>query len=84
MDFDQSLKRDRVFAVKDGPPSETVLRALRTVREEPPTEMKPLYEVIDPDALDALFRGPNPGTVTFEYGEYTVVVREDAEVVIET
>lgn len=83
MDFDQSLNDERVFAVKDGPPSETVLRALSTVCEESPTDMKPLYEVIDPDALDALFRGPNPGTVTFEYGEHTVIVREDAEVVIE-
>lgn len=36
----------------------------------------PLYDVIDPDALDTLFRGGS-GTVRFEYLEYVVTVDSD-------
>lgn len=82
MDYDRSSSDENTFAVKEGPVSQTVLRALMTVHDGDATDLKPLYDVIDPDALDALFRGPNPGTVTFEYEGYTVVVRENAEVVV--
>lgn len=82
MNSSRSIQAEAAFAVKDGPPSETVVRALMDVEGEGAAEMRPLYEVVDLEALDALFRGPNPGTVTFDYGEHTIVVREDAEVVI--
>lgn len=82
MHFDRSIQRESVFAVKDGPPSETVIRALNEVEERDLRERPPLYEEVDPEALDSLFRGPNPGTVSFEYGEYTVVVREGTEVIV--
>lgn len=78
----RNLMEETVFAVKNGTPSETVLRALTEVQDGEPAEMPPLYEVIDLDALDSLFRGPNPGTVKFDYAEYTFIVREDAEVVV--
>ena len=80
MNSDQSIQEEITFAVKDGPPSETVLRALTEAHEADYAEMEPLYENIDLDALDDLFRGPRQGTVTFEYGEYTVIVRGDVEV----
>jgi hypothetical protein len=60
-----------------------VIRALRETEGAELSEDRPLYEAVDLDALDALFRGPNPGTVTFEYQGYTVEVRGDAEVVVE-
>lgn len=48
-----------------------------------PRVLRPLYEVIDPDALDALF-GPtasgdcrNGGTVTFRYDGCEVTVGDD-------
>lgn len=82
MNSSRSIQEESAFAVRDGPPSETVVRALTEAEGEEPTEMRPLYDVIDLEALDALFRGPNPGTVTFDYGEHTIVVRQDAEVVI--
>lgn len=82
MNSNQSLMQESVFAVKDGTPSETIMRALMEVHGGEPTDMAPLYEVIDLDALDSLFRGPNPGTVKFDYAEYTFIVREDAEVIV--
>ncbi|WP_254764075.1 HalOD1 output domain-containing protein [Natrinema marinum] len=48
-------------------------------------EFGPLYDVIDPSALDSLFQsggGPSPavGSVTFEYGDYRVTVDETGRV----
>lgn len=50
------------------------------------TEIDPLYSVVDPDALDALFEpGPfgaerDQGTVTFAMAGCEVVVRADGDV----
>lgn len=67
--------------------SEAVVRAIaaregcRTTEVEPP-----LYEVIDPGALDRLF-GPADGGieahVTFRYGGYRVVVPANGDVAVE-
>lgn len=35
-------------------PSETVVRAVASLRNEDPAELEPLFETVDPDALDAL------------------------------
>lgn len=43
----------------------------------------PLTEVIDPDALDALFEGQGrSGVVRFSYYGYQVVVQEDGHVIL--
>lgn len=36
-------------------PSEAVITAVATAFNRDPLEMEPLYELIDPDALDAIF-----------------------------
>jgi len=82
MDTNRERPAEHTFAVKDGPVSETVLRAVDSVHDGDVAELRPIYEVIDLDALDALFRGPNPGTVAFEYASFTVTVRAGAEVVV--
>lgn len=82
VEFDQSESSEAVFAVKDGKPSRTVLRALTAVHDGDPTKLRPLHDVVDVDALDDLFRDPPLGTVTFEYEGYTVIVRHDAEVAV--
>lgn len=52
---------------------------------EPP-EFDPLYTVVDPEALDALFAPTHggeertDGSVTFEYEGYTVTVHSDGRV----
>lgn len=60
--------------------SATVVRAVANVTNTPPTELDPLYESIDVDALDQLFDGPNGDSwqdtswVSFRYHDCTVEV----------
>jgi hypothetical protein len=49
-------------------------------------ELDPLYEAIDPDALDDLFDRPASGPadrITFEYAGCTVTVGSDRRVVVD-
>jgi hypothetical protein len=67
--------------------SEAVARAVAAREGCRPTEVEPpLYEVIDPGALDRLF-GPTDGgigaRVTFRYGAYRIVVPANGEVAVE-
>jgi len=56
------------------PPSEAVLDAVAEREGVQAEELTPrLYEVIDPEALDRLFRGTTC-RVSFEYREYVVTV----------
>lgn len=67
--------------------SERVVEAVAEVEDESPTALsQPLNEVVDPEALDALFE-PQPdgrprdaGRVEFDYYGYTVVVYGDGSV----
>lgn len=46
-------------------------------------ELSPLYETVDPDALDRLFASPADDrtiTIRFEYEGYTVHVSDDGDV----
>ncbi|WP_123537242.1 HalOD1 output domain-containing protein [Halosimplex salinum] len=63
-------------------PSEAVVSAVAAHRNVDPMALPPLYEVLDPDALDALFRSPDgeQGTATFEYADCTVVYSSDGSV----
>jgi hypothetical protein len=52
------------------------------------TDLPPLYDAVDPDALDALLGsvrtdGPDEVSVGFEYAGYTVVVSEDGAISLE-
>ncbi|MBZ6493909.1 HalOD1 output domain-containing protein [Natrinema longum] len=76
----------------DQPLSEAVLAAIASESEldalELADEFGPLYDVVDPTALDSLFQsGPKTersvGTVTFEYATYRVTVDQDGDVVLE-
>lgn len=47
------------------------------------TDLPPLASVVDPDALVALFDGPegaSPSVLEFDYAGYRVVVRGDGDV----
>ena len=52
---------------------------------EPEKLFEPLYEAIDPDALDALFEGQNSsgGVVMFSYCGYSITVTASGEVSFE-
>lgn len=67
---------DLAFAVVD---------SVSAAENATPTELPPLYETIDPDALNALFagRGATTGSVVFQYHGYTVAVASDGRVCLE-
>ena len=64
-----------------------VVDAVAAARDDPPTVLEPLYRVIDPDALDQLFRFPNrsapvAGSVRFPYLEFVVVVEAHGRIYV--
>lgn len=68
--------------------STTVVTAVARAASVDPTEMPPLFQYIDPDALDKLV-GQDVGTgsrfsgyVTFDYASYSVTVHSDGEIVV--
>lgn len=65
-------------------PSERVLETIAEQEGRDALEFEPvLSEVIDPDALDALFRGEErTGSIEFNYLGYRVQVRNDDEVTV--
>lgn len=66
--------------------SEAVVEAVADAEGVEPTELQPLYDVIDPDALDSLFRPqfdgrhPSRGEITFRYHGYVVHVDDAGRV----
>lgn len=66
--------------------SETVIEAVAdAVGTDPLNLTPPLYEAIDPDALDQLFAGTPPvGKVVFNYNGCEVSVFPDGYVSVET
>lgn len=68
------------------PPSATVIRAVANHAGQDPVDLPPLYEVVEPEALDKLFESlPNGvardgGEVAFAYAGYRVTVSFDRTV----
>lgn len=71
--------------------SESTIRSLAQKKDVDPANLSiPLHDVIDPDALDALFAplrhgdGTRVGTVVFPYDDLVVEVNSDGSVDIES
>jgi len=62
-----------------------VIEALADATDTAPNELDPLYNTIDPEALDQLFRPDSSDEirVTFEYGDSHVEIRGDGTVVVD-
>lgn len=95
----QSRRSDKVLAGKDPahvyepdphePLTKSIVTAVRTVSDRETDELPPLYTVVDPDALNNLFRPPRKtptrdrnGSVIFEYTAFWVHVASDHTVTI--
>ena len=71
-----------------GPVSVDILLTVAELEGIDPAELPPLRDVIDVDAIDALFdsgdRGTSrgPGHVSFRYMEYSITVYHDGEFVV--
>ena len=71
----------------DVPASVAVINAVSAVTGTDPVELPPLYETIDPDALNSLFEardrtGSSP-RVEFTYNGFDVTVRDGPRVTVE-
>ena len=72
---------------RNGNVSETVVAAVAEATGVDPLDLDPLYDVVDPDALNALFdsAGTSPPAhleLSFTMADCAVVVRGDGEVVV--
>jgi hypothetical protein len=65
-------------------PSEAVLYKIAEQEDVQPEDLNPpLFEVVDPDALDELFR-EDTGSVSFEYHGYLVTVDHSGKVSLQS
>lgn len=64
-------------------PSQAIIDAVADAEETTPLALDPpLYEAVDPDALDTVFQDGTDGTVSFSYHGYAVEVSSGGEVVV--
>jgi hypothetical protein len=64
------------------PPSEIIVNRIADVNDCDPTEIPPLYEAIDPDALDSLFLHSSPA-VQFEYAGHQVTITPNEVILVD-
>lgn len=64
-------------------PSVSVVEAVAAETGADPVSLAPLYDVIDPDALDRLFDDGASGCVEFEFCDHEVVVHADGRVLVD-
>lgn len=65
------------------PPSVRVIEAVDDATDADLLSMEPLYETIDPDALDAMVESGIDGHVRFEFNGHDVTVYGDGTVVVD-
>lgn len=66
-------------------PSEAVIDALAAVQGKEAAELPPLYEAVDPEALDRLFdrdEDARPTVLGFTVGDWELFVRGDGTVLV--
>lgn len=82
LDDEDAIYRER-FASR---PSTAVIGALANVLEEDPVDVPVLYDRIDLESLDRLFRDPErmpvPGEVRFYVEEFLLIVNSDGWITI--
>lgn len=64
----------------DDPASQRVLARVAELENADPVELEPLYDAIDPEALDRIVDSIEDGSVQFDYHGYTVTVFHDGSV----
>lgn len=76
---------DGMVSEETGPPpdeqlSQTIIGALAKRKGTDPENLTPLYESVDPDALDNIFSGERQGKIIFEHTGFRIIVYRDGEV----
>jgi hypothetical protein len=67
-------------AVEQQTVTEQVVAAVAAEKDVTELTLAPLYDAIDPDALESLFQAGATGRVRFAYEGYDVTVHTDGEV----
>ena len=67
------------------PPRETIIRALADAADVEPVDLPPIYQYVDPEALDALFERRDGGTdgdtiLSFQVDSWNVFVHSDGRI----
>lgn len=60
--------------------AERVIQKVATTTNSDALELPPLYDAIDPDALDALVEEMSAGKVSFPYAGHEVTIRSDGTI----
>lgn len=63
--------------------TEQVIRTVAETTGTDPLELPPLYNTIDPDALDTLVEGMTTGSISFTYTGCNITVQSDGTVSID-
>lgn len=77
---------DRTYEETSGQsPTMTIVDALAAAMEIEPTELPPLFEIVDPDAIDTLFSNTESETdaaamLSFNYRTWNVFVNADGRI----
>lgn len=66
--------------VHETPVHEAVIYAVADADGVDPVDLAPLYDTIDPEALDAIFAGDCEGRIAFAYEGHEVAVTCDGDV----
>lgn len=68
-----------------GPLTLAIVDEVAARKNVDPVDLRPqLHDVIDPDALEALFDGHTDGRVRFTYASYEVTVHGDGTIDVQT
>lgn len=70
-------------AAADVQPSVLVVEAVAETTGTDPLELPPLYDAIDPDALDVLVADGGQSHVEFAYDGHEIAVHEDGAVAVD-
>jgi len=79
------MTRPTIRLAEDERLSDTVIDAVAAATDTDPLDLSPLYEVVDPDALDCLFRcddRPAAGRLEFTIEGCDVCVHSSGRVVV--
>lgn len=66
-------------------PSAAVIEHISAITGRERTAFAPLYEAVDPEALDSLIDSSDrsgPVSISFEYAGHSITVRSDGELVV--
>lgn len=61
-------------------PSEAIVLEVASRTGMDPFDLPPLYQYVDPEALDRLVLGPGSCRMTFEYAGYGVTIHETSHI----